>query len=258
MHVAIGYLLLAANLLVVIMMTTDKLKIYFDFHSFLCVFGGTFLCSVIAFGPQSLIQVGKVYRASMKKSEISKADVINEIVKISRETKGEITPSFVQNYKSKFLFLQDGLGMIADGFSKDQIIQILEERIDAAHTRYKEDERVMRALAKVPPAMGLTGTTIGLVALFAEVGGADSITKIGPAMAVALTATLYGVLCAFMILNPMAEKVASLTIKERDFRSLIMRGVILLKERSSPVFIEEVLKSHLTFAQQAEQQKKAA
>jgi chemotaxis protein MotA len=258
MHVVLGYILLAVNLLVVIMMTTDKLAIYFDLHSFLCVFGGTLLSSVIAFGPKSLMQVVKVYRAAMKKTDINKADVIAEIVKISRETKGEITPSFVQGYKSKFHFLQDGLGMIADGFSRDQITQILDERIDATHTRYKEDERVMRSLSKVPPAMGLTGTTVGLVALFAEVGGADSITKIGPAMAVALTATLYGVLCAFMILNPMAEKVASMTIKDRDFRSLIMRGVLLLKDRASPVFIEEVLKSHLTFKQQAGDLKKAA
>ena len=258
MPVVLGYLLLAANLLVVIMMTTDKLKIYFDFHSFLCVFGSTILCSIIAFGPRSLMQIASVYKAAARKTQMNTYDVIKEIVKIARDTKGDISPSFVNSYKSKTAFLQDGLGMIADGFSREQIEQILEERIHATNARYKEDERVMRSLTKIPPSMGLTGTTIGLVALFAEVGGADSISKIGPAMAVALTATLYGVLCAFMILNPMTDKVASMTIKDREFRELIMRGVLLLKDRSSPVFIEEVLKSHLTFAQQKAISDKAA
>lgn len=252
MSVLIGYLLMAVNVFLVIILTTDKLHIFFDFHAFLCVFGGTFLSSVVGFGPTSLKHLFSVYRGAIAAKKPKKKEIISEIVSIAKDTKGDISPQFVSSYKGTNIFLKEGLGMIADGFSKEQISQILEERMIAFSDRDKDDEKIMKALTKIPPSMGLTGTTIGLIALFAEVGGADSISKIGPAMAVALTATLYGVLCAFMILNPMTEKVQTQAKKEREFREVIVRGVLLLKEKAPPIFIEEVLKSHLTAAEQLE------
>lgn len=250
MAVVIGYFLAFANLIAVIMMTTDKLKIFIDFHSGLCVIGGTAISSVIAFGFKSLHHVCVIFVAAVKNKPAKIDAIINEIVKIAKETKGEVNQSFIGGYKSEFFFLKDGLALIADGFSKEQIESIMEERIDAVQGRYKGDERLIRALAKIPPSFGLMGTTVGLVALFAEVGGADSLKKIGPAMAVALTATLYGVLTAFLVFNPLLERIVAMTHHDNLSRQIILKGVLLLKQKSSPVYIEEMLKSHLSFKDQ--------
>jgi chemotaxis protein MotA len=250
MSILLGYLFLFLNVLVVIAMTTDKYKIYLDFHSVICVLGGTALTAVVAFGGKSLMQLFQIYRAAVKKKANRTDLLVVEVVKIAKETKGEISQSFLASYKSEFLFLRDGLALIADGFSKEQIEAIMEERIDKAEDRYKQDEKMIQALTKVPPSFGLVGTTVGLIALFAEVGGADSLKKIGPAMAVALTATLYGVLLAFVVLNPMLERVKMVSHHDITERQVVLKAVLLLKSKASPMYIEELLKSHLTFGKQ--------
>lgn len=253
MSIVLGYIFAAINMLVVILMTTDNVKIYIDFHSFLCVGMGTALSAVIAFGPSSMKHLFVILMKAIRQKQIMTEAVITEIVKISKETKGEINQNFVAGYKTEFPFLKDGLGLISDGFSKEQIETVMQERLDVLHDRYKEDERTVKALTKIPPSFGLMGTTIGLVALFAQVGGADALKKIGPAMAVALTATLYGIILAFLVLNPLVERVVDMSHKDLAQRSVIMKGVLLLKQKVSPVYLEELLKSHLDFKKQGEQ-----
>jgi chemotaxis protein MotA len=250
MSIILGYLFLFVNLIVVILMTTDKLKIFIDFHSFLCVIGGTLLAGVVGYGGKSVITLARIYIAAVKKKPARIDVIVLEVVKIAKETKGDISQSFLASYKSDFHFLRDGLALIADGFSKDQIEAILEERIESAEDRYKQDEKMIASLAKMPPSFGLIGTTVGLIALFADVGGADALKKIGPAMAVALTATLYGVLTAFIILNPMLDRVKVISHHDILERQVILKGILLLKLKSSPMFIEELLKSHLSFGKQ--------
>lgn len=250
MSIILGYFFLFVNIVVVIMMTTDKLKIYLDFHSFLCVVGGTLLSGIVGYGGKAVMQLVKIYTASIKKKHARIDIIVNEVVKISKETKGDINQSFLASYKTDFFFLRDGLALIADGFSKDQIEAIMEERIDSAEDRYKQDEKMIQSLAKIPPSFGLVGTTVGLIALFAEVGGSDALKKIGPALAVALTATLYGVLLAFVVLNPMLDRVKLISHHDIHERRVILKGIMLLKSKASPMFIEELLKSHLTFGRQ--------
>ena len=258
MSIILGYLFLFINIVAVIAMTTDKYKIFIDFHSVICVIGGTLLSAVVAYGGKSVPHLFQIYIAAIKKKEPRIEDIVHEFVKISKETKGEINQSFVGNYNANFPFIKDGLGLIADGFSKEQIDAIMSERIISNHKRYKQDEKILQGLSKVPPSFGLVGTTVGLIALFAEVGGADSLKKIGPAMAVALTATLYGILTAFVILNPMFERVKVLSHHDLTERELILKGVLLLKAKSSPVYIEELLKSYLPFKKQGGQAGKKA
>ncbi len=249
MFVIVGYILAVINLLIVIAMTTDTLKIYFDFHAFLCVGGGTLLSVVIGFKPSGIKRLTTLYKIATKKDEDPRA-LVSEIVRVAKETRGEVNQKFLANYRSQHFFFKDGLQLIADGFSEDQIVAIMNERIQTAEMRYKEDEKFMKSVAKIPPSFGLMGTTIGLIALFAQVGTSDAMRKIGPAMAVAMTATLYGLVFAFALLNPMIDRVIEMNAQNIKMREIILKGVAQLKAKNSPIYVEEVLKSYLSFASQ--------
>ncbi|MEY4066448.1 MAG: hypothetical protein RIR26_2656 [Pseudomonadota bacterium] len=247
MSIILGYLFLIINVLIVIAMTTDKLRIYADLHSVICVIGGTTLSAIIGFGGGAVKRIFHIYSVAIKKKAPDVKKLVDEIVKIAKETKGDINQGYVNNYSGEFPMLKESLSLIADGFSKEQIETILDERTNVAHEHFKEDEKLFQALAKIPPSFGLVGTTVGLIALFAEVGGADALKKIGPAMAVALTATLYGILTAFAVLNPMLERVKQIALFDRTEREIIQKGILLLKQKSSPIYIEEILRSNLQF-----------
>ncbi len=250
MFVVVGYSLALINLLIVIMMTADSIKFYLDFHAFICVVGGTAFSILIGFSPSGLKRLYNIYRVSIKNKDVDTNLLIRDIVRVAKETRGEINQTYLATFKSNHPFFKDGLQLISDGFSAEQIQNILDERISAAEERYKDDERFMKALVKIPPSFGLIGTTVGLVALFAQVGSADALKKIGPAMAVAMTATLYGLIVAFAVLSPLVDRLGEISLNNVRIRELIMKGIVHLKAKNSPIFIEEVLKSYLTFASQ--------
>ena len=57
-----------------------------------------------------------------------------------------------------------------------------------------EVPKSLNTLAKFPPAFGMMGTVLGLVALLQSLSSPDAKSQIGPAMAVALMTTLYGIM----------------------------------------------------------------
>jgi chemotaxis protein MotA len=250
MFILIGYALAFINLLIVIAMTADSFKIYLDLHAFICVFGGTVISIFIAFKPSGIKRVWHLYSFATKRKEDDIVFLISEIVRVAKETRGEINQNYLSGFRSNNYFLKDGLQLISDGFSRTQIEVILSERLSAVEERYKDDERFIKSISKVPPSFGLVGTTVGLIALFAQVGAADAMKKIGPAMAVAMTATLYGLFLSFVVFNPMADRISEINLNNLRIRQLVLSGILYLKDKASPLFIEEVLKGYLAFGAQ--------
>ena len=99
-------------------------------------------------------------------------------------------------------------------------------------------------LQKFPPAFGLLGTTLGMIALMQSLGpGMES--NIGGAMAVALVATLYGVASANFIFIPIAENLTEQTEEDQIARRIIVEGVMMIYHGFPPDFIKENARSFL-------------
>ena len=67
--------------------------------------------------------------------------------------------------------------------------------------RHAAVHRVWLSIADAAPALGMAGTVIGLIGMFAAM---DDPAALGPAMALALLTTFYGVVIANMIAAPIA------------------------------------------------------
>ena len=84
------------------------------------------------------------------------------------------------------------------------------------------------------PAMGLVGTVVGLIFMLETMSDPSTI---GPAMAVALTATFYGVVSANLLFLPLSNK-----LKERSKQEVLIREmerdrkIVKLDLRSKSIF----------------------
>lgn len=250
MFVIVGYILAIVNLIIVLSAAVDSLLVFADVYSLLCVFGGTAISIAIGYHPSAILKVFQLMKLATKKKEENVEFLITSIVRVGKETQGEITSEYVEKLRGVHPFFRDSLSLIADGFTREQIEAILTERVVAAEKRFIEELNLIRTVAKIAPSFGLLGTTIGLVGLFSRIGDTDALKKIGPSMAVALITTLYGLVIAFLIINPLYDRMSAINNKNIQARELILKGVLLLKDRSSAVFIEEILKSYLTFQSQ--------
>src|SRR5690606_23555004 len=105
-----------------------------------------------------------------------------------------------------------------------------------------EGQRIYRAMGDCAPAFGMVGTLIGMVQMFANM---TDPSKLGPYMAIALLATLYGATVANLFCLPIADKLQLKLADEEVNRTLIIDGILMLREAKSPQIVREMLLAYL-------------
>ncbi|EPX60652.1 MotA/TolQ/ExbB proton channel [Cystobacter fuscus DSM 2262] len=91
----------------------------------------------------------------------------------------------------------------------------------------KRAEDVLGTLSRVAPATGLVGTVLGLISLLKDLSRFE---QLGPSMALALLCTLYGLLLANAVYQPLARIIHShMTVAVEEAR-LITRALVLIRE----------------------------
>lgn len=99
--------------------------------------------------------------------------------------------------------------------------------------RHGAVHKVWLSIADAAPALGMAGTIVGLVGMFAAM---DDPAKLGPSMALALLTTLYGVVIANMIAAPVAARLADLSERELAWqRETVERMLAIARRESAPL-----------------------
>ena len=94
-----------------------------------------------------------------------------------------------------------------DGATPSEIEAVIRDRVATRVERHRAVIELWSGVAEAAPAMGLIGTILGLVRMFAAMDNPD---RIGAAMAVALLATLYGALLANLVAMPIVARLKRL------------------------------------------------
>jgi chemotaxis protein MotA len=225
-----------------IMIDGGNFGAYFDKHALIVIFGGATAATMTRF-PFSVIlhglPMGVKFAFTMRASH--PRDLIEEIAQIA-DTVRKSGPMALENVESSDSFLAQGIRYVADGYDRDFIKETMERDRDIFLQRLEEGSKVYRAYGDCAPAWGMIGTILGMVTMFANMSDPS---KLGPAMATALLATLYGAVIANMICLPIADKL-HVKVEEEDIsRSLIIDGILLIRESKSPSLVKEMLVTYL-------------
>ena len=131
-------------------------------------------------------------------------DLVKELITSAEANKKG--PAELENHITnvKTPFIQDGLTFITNGIKFDDLKAILQQREKFRYKRESHESDLMKTLGTFSPAFGMVGTLIGLVFMLFNMGGDPG--AMGPAMAVALLTTFYGVGIANLIFIPFSEK----------------------------------------------------
>lgn len=132
-------------------------------------------------------------------------------------------------------FLKKGLRLAVDGTSAHELREILE--IDDV-SRQERDElpaRVFESAGAYAPTFGILGAVLGLIQVMKNL--ADP-SKLGPGIAVAFVATVYGIGAANLIFLPIATKLRARARDAARRRDLTIEGVLGIREGLSPRLIE--------------------
>jgi chemotaxis protein MotA len=139
-------------------------------------------------------------------------------------------------------FLAKGIRFVADGYDGNFIRDNLERDRDNFLTHLDEGQKVYRAIGDCAPAFGMIGTLIGMVQMFANM---TDPSKLGPYMANALLATFYGAALANLFCLPIADKLHVKLVDEEVNRTLIIDGILMIRDAKSPTLVREMLLAYL-------------
>ena len=108
---------------------------------------------------------------------------------------------------------------LADADGPDRFSTWAREELDERRARHDGAIAVWRSAAEAAPAMGMIGTVLGLIGIFA---GISDPAAMGPAMAVAMLTTLSGLFIAAGIAGPIATRLERLSRAERHWQEKVV------------------------------------
>lgn len=223
----------------------DKPSQYLDAHGGFTVFMGTAVIAIIAIPKAELKQFFPMVRVVAKKIKEDSVEIVELIVQMADQARVDMAGLAQFKDKTQDLFLRDAIDLLVEGFDADAIQTILKRRVEVQKERETNHMKMFKSLGKYPPAAGLMGTVMGMIALLGTLGQEGAGEKIGPAMSVALAATLYGVICANILILPVADNLMFRTQKSVAKRQMIIEGIMLVKNKTPGILVRELLLSHL-------------
>jgi chemotaxis protein MotA len=238
---AIGLVAGVAVVITLIMLGGD-LRMFYDVHAIIVIFGGSFAATLIRFPLTSILHglpLGARFAFSLRR--MTQRELVDEIARLADVARKQ-GPIGLEKVEVEDAFLAKGIRFVADGYDADFIRDNLERDRDNFLTHLDEGQKIYRAIGDCAPAFGMIGTLIGMVQMFANM---TDPSKLGPFMAIALLATLYGALVANLACLPIADKLHLKLVDEEINRTLMIDGVLMIREAKSPTLVREMLLAYL-------------
>ncbi len=238
-----------------IITATDTPSAFIDIPSMIIVVGGTFVTVFISYETKTAFSSLKLLSNVFSRhsdSENSLKDEIGRIVRwayiIQKNGLQGLENEVNDTLRSESPFLAYGADLVVTGYTGNEIKQILEHMLDSQAERDKRKTDALKKMGGDAPAFGMMGTLIGLIIMLGNMGGDPS--SIGPAMAVALITTFYGIILARLILIPIATKMSARYDVSLFKNTMLMEGLVLLAERKSPRYIQDKINSFAEIKEQ--------
>jgi len=232
-----------AIVLVALVVGAYALRAFVHVPSLLLVVGGTVAAAWAASPMGGIDEVRKVLRDALCPSTGAGHDVIVELVQCAATARraGVLALERRAN-ESRNPLLKTGLQMLADGAPPTMMESVLKAEMNRLERQRDRGRAFFENVGRFSPAFGMIGTVIGLVLMLRNM---NEPSGIGPAMAVALLTTLYGLGLSHLIAHPLAERIRRRGEDESELYDAVCRGMLAIQQGENPRVVEQLLNAHL-------------
>lgn len=226
-----------------IAVNSGSVAAFWDWAAILIVVGGTFASAFVHFRTSQMFGAVKVLGVALFRKKPTPQQTIRLLVDLAQKARREGLLALDEEAEElDDYFLRKGLRLVVDGADPETVRQILDIEITFLEERHQSGQQIFDHLGAVAPAFGMVGTVIGLIIML---GNLDNPETIGPAMAVALITTFYGVVLANLIFLPIAGKLRVISDEEVLMREVMIEGILSIQAGENPYIVEQKLESFL-------------
>lgn len=207
------------------------------------VFGGTFGAGLLQMPLAGLRRAGEMLRWVFVPPRQGFKQGVDKIVRWATTARREgLLGLEAVSELEKDPFARKGLQLLVDGNEPEAIRNILEAESGLREQRDVDATKFYEAMGGYAPTIGIIGAVVGLIHVM---GSLEDPSRVGPGIAVAFVATIYGVGLANLLLLPFAGKLKNLTQERSHFREMIIEGIVSIAEGENPRGIELKLRGFL-------------
>ncbi|MFZ9520579.1 MAG: motility protein A [Silvanigrellaceae bacterium] len=240
-----------------ILTASNNPRSFLDWHGILVVMGGTFAAAAVSIQLDKVFLLIKIYiDRTIRGRKIDYQQVTRQLMIIADQIRKEDSelPNTIKDLNDPFM--REALGLVLDdSLEKAAIVKVLYQRSNTLFERYHLDASRFKGLGKYPPAMGLLGAVTGMIALLGGLGKPGAEKTMGPAMSIALVATLYGIALANFFVIPIGESLMDSAKEMKRKNEIIIHGIKLILDDTNPVLMEEELNSFLLPSERIDRKK---
>ena len=232
---------LGSATIVVVMLMSGSLIMYWDLLSLIVVIGGAVFSCMMRWPLKTSIDAIKLGLTAVFSPVESPEELVEKIIDLSQKARKESILA-LEKEEIENPLLAKGIRLAVDGAEPELIDQIIGDDLRIQKRKLTDGRGIFDDMAEACPAFGMIGTVIGLIVIMANL--ADP-TKIGPGLAVALVTTLYGSLVSNMFFIPVGKKLKYRMGEYMVNGEIIKTGILGIMTGINPKLIRERLASHL-------------
>ncbi len=217
---------------------------YLNLAAFLVVTSGLLAAMLLSYPFERIKNAFLVARNAYARPAAPQHDILNLLLDLAVKSRVDGVAGLEKASRdTPCTFLRNGLSYVVDNYKERELRQCLRTEMSFFQHRRTQSARLLQTMGRIAPAFGVAGSVIGLVGLLMGIHETSAILRHIP---VAFISTLYGVLLANLVFNPMAEAVHSKTEAEMLNQQLIMEGLIAIMREQNPFKLERKLASFLS------------
>lgn len=218
------------------------LKSLLGISAFLIVIGGSIGATIISHTMSDLKRVPRGLRLAFFPPKLDYMGTIDYLIGLAdKARRSGLLALQADAEAAPSPLLRQGLTMIADGADLDAVQDTLEWMADMEAEETNRAAAVFESCGGYSPTLGIMGTVMALVTIMGNLNEPDTL---GPSIAVAFLATLYGIGFANLLFLPMGSKIKRATGEQRKLNDMVIAGLLGIAGGENPRMLRDKLVIH--------------
>lgn len=220
----------------------------------LIILGGTIGAVGVSFPKDELVQVPRMLKVLVRNQHYDFVGLMDRMKSMCIQVRQSGLLSLESQIDQEpDSLMRKGMRLIVDGTSPQYTREALELSLQVIDERHKARGKIFEAAGGYSPTMGIIGTVLGLVHVLSNLEDPDTL---GPKIATAFIATLYGIGLANLLWLPVAGRLKVKNEMEILYKSMIIEGLLLIQEGVNTNYMEEKLSSFVAEGEKPKRSRK--
>ena len=235
----IGPVFAIAMIIVGLILEGGHVSSIIQFTAALIVGGGTIGSLMVAYPLADFIFALKQIGVWLKNPAANTDEILKDIVDLAQTARKESILALEKKRDAiKFEPLKQAVKLAVDGTDPNIIRDTLETAKEVTYEEQEVAVKFWEDSGAIAPTIGILGAVLGLIHVMENL---DKPEMIGPGIAIAFVATLYGVGSANIFFLPIGKKLKRKYILEGHARQMVIIGIEGILSGLNPKVIEEKL-----------------